>query len=255
MSAHLRYTNEEIIEAYHLKGSIWRAAKSLGCCGQSLWERLKRMGYSLPNGAWSDDEVAELRAIASECTLGEVGRRLGRSYASVACKVSELGIGTRFGNSQVRKVKRGSGLTKPVMAKHAKDLANWTGSAKQFCRQRGLDMEIFVQAMQIHEPDAWTQYVSTHSELASAALAAMFGILCSGMIPKSNKPAVAVALACCALTGSILAVSDQPRLAWLRGSASYANGKRSRYLLTTSLGKRMTQRIPSCWPFAPGATA
>src|SRR2546428_11763493 len=134
-----KFTNEQIIAAYNQTGSVWRAAKQLGLCGQSVWERLKRLGHPLSFSPWSEDELAELCALAPACTIGEIARRLARSYGSVATKISELGIGVRFGN-RIR-TKRGTGLTKSVVARYLKDLNNWGGSAQQFCRQRGLDIE------------------------------------------------------------------------------------------------------------------
>lgn len=161
-----RFTSEQIIEAYKGTGSVWKAAKLLGICGQSVWERLKRLDYELVNENWSAEEIGELKQISSQCTLGEVARRLGRSYASVACKVSELGVGVRYGNRIGGRLKRGSGLTKSVVGQYRRQLGNWDGSVKQFCIQRGIDLELFVQALQRYDPEFWDSYVRDHSDLA-----------------------------------------------------------------------------------------
>lgn len=161
-----RVTNEQVIAAYRQTGNIWKAAKLLGIGGQSLWERLKRLGVSLANERWSDEEVAELLTLAESCTLAEIGRRLGRSYAGVACKVSELGIGVRYGNRVRTKLKRGSGLTKAAVAQYIKQLSNWGGPLRQFCVQRGIDLEQFVRALQHYAPDYWATYTREHSDMA-----------------------------------------------------------------------------------------
>lgn len=166
MSAQQRFTNEQIIAAYKATGSVWKAAKNIGACGQSVWERLKRLGYEMPNQKWSEAEIAELEALAPACTVGEIARRLGRSYPAVACKVSEKGIGVRYGNNLQRKSIRGSGLTKSATSNLVKQLSNYGGSIKSFAVQRGLDLESLVAAIQRYQPEYWTGYVRQHSELS-----------------------------------------------------------------------------------------
>ncbi len=51
-------TNQEIIDAYKATGSIWRAAKALGLCGQSVWERLRALGYPIASRKWSGVPMA-----------------------------------------------------------------------------------------------------------------------------------------------------------------------------------------------------
>lgn len=160
-----RFTNEEIIKAYKDTGSVWKAAKLLGCVGQSVWERLRRLGYQVSHQQWTIDEIEELKQLAPDCTIGEISRRLARSYASVACKASELQVGLRTGVRGPRKVKRGSGLTKSVVAKLISDLARFGGTLRQFSIQHGLDLETFVQAIQQYDAEFWRGYVRQHSEL------------------------------------------------------------------------------------------
>lgn len=161
----MRVTNEQIIAAYKETGSIWKAAKLLGVCGQSVWERLKRIGYPLYCEGWTEDDTQELKQLAPECTIGEIARRLGRPYAGVASRISRLGIGVRFGNRQKLTLKRGSGLTKATTAQYLKELINWDGSVRQFCVQRGLHVETFIKALQMRQPDGWEAYVRSHSDL------------------------------------------------------------------------------------------
>ncbi len=166
MSNPKRVTNDQIVAAYREAGSVWKAAKALGICGQSVWERLRSLGIKLAASRWTSTEIQELNALAQNCTVGEIGRRLGRSYAAVACKVSELQIGVRYGNSLKRKLIRGPGITKAVARKLCNELANFGGSARRFCVHRGLDLESFVLAVQRHDPQFWESYVASHSELA-----------------------------------------------------------------------------------------
>jgi hypothetical protein len=159
-----RVSNEQVVSAYRATGSIWKAAKQLGICGQSLWERLHAIGYRLGNTPWTEEEIEELKLLAKECSLGEIARRLGRPYAGTACKASELHL--RLGIPRAKKIKRGSGLTKEVMARHVKALSVWGGSVRQYCIQRGIELETFVHVLQRENLPFWESYVKSHSDLS-----------------------------------------------------------------------------------------
>lgn len=161
----LKVTNEQIINTYKKTGSVWRAAKELGICGQSVWERLKILGYVMPCTTWTEEEVIELTALAPQCTIGEIARRLGRPYAGVAGKISQLQLGVRYGNQRKSDIKRGSGLTKTVVLSLVKDLSKWSGSIRQFCQQRGLDIEVLIKAIQRYSPEFWVEYTKAHSDM------------------------------------------------------------------------------------------
>lgn len=156
---------EEIIQAYRETGNIWSAAKRLGMCGQSVWERLRALDYPMAHRAWSVDEVEELKRIAGECTIGEIATRLGRPYAGIACKISELGLGTRYGNKQQRKAPKG--YAKPRVEKLIDRLERYGGSIRSFCRNHSLDLELFIQAIQRIDRQFWDDYTRRRSDLTA----------------------------------------------------------------------------------------
>lgn len=161
-----RVSNEQIVEAYKKFGSVWKAAKEVGLCGHSVWERLGTLGYKLQSSRWSPEEVGELKALAETCTSSEIARRLGRTFTAVCCQLSIMGIYTRKGRARSLP-KRGSGLDKRKMEQLRRELSSWSGTAKQFCIQRGLNMTAFVEAYRRHFPDDWDAYVKAHSQLQS----------------------------------------------------------------------------------------
>lgn len=158
MPARTLASNEEIIEAYKATGSVWKAAKTLGLCGQSVWERLKRLKYDLPGTNWTDEEHAELRSLAGQCTLAEIAKRIGRPYGSVADKMSALGLTNLVRASNKKVSLRGTGLTAETIKKHIQELEAFKGTLGQFCRQRGFSIDVFVKAVQKYQPDFWTEY-------------------------------------------------------------------------------------------------
>jgi uncharacterized CHY-type Zn-finger protein len=148
-------TSEQIVSAYKDTGSVWEAARRLGMCGQSVWERLRALGHAMPNRKWSAEEIEELKRQIDNRTLSEIAINLGRPYAGVACMASRLGIVTRHGNRLKRKIPRGSGLTKPLITALLRDLQEWGGSIRQFCRSRGLSLDVFAMAVQKHDAETW----------------------------------------------------------------------------------------------------
>lgn len=154
-------TSEQIVAAYKETGSVWKAAKRLGIAGQSVHDRMVRLGHPMPSQRWTDEEHAELRRLAGQCTLSEIVRRLGRPYGSVATKLSALGL-----TNQVRVAKRklrlrGTGFNSTTTKQYLKELMAFDGTVTRFCRQRGLDVDILVKAAQHFEPDFWKQYTAT----------------------------------------------------------------------------------------------
>jgi hypothetical protein len=160
-------TTEQIIEAYKETGSVWKAAKKLGLCGQSVWERLKRAGYSLPGSKWTEDEINELIALAGHCTLAEIARRLARPYGSIATKMSDMGLTNRIRAANKAVSLRGTGLTAVSVKRMTRELQTFDGALSQFCRQRGFSIDVIVKAIQKYEPLFWEQYTKEHAATAA----------------------------------------------------------------------------------------
>ncbi len=154
----MKATAEQVVAAYRETGSVWQAAKRLGMCGQSVWERLRHIGVEMQSTKWTDAEVAELKVLIGTSTLGQIALQLGRPYAGVACKASELGIVTRFGNKIVRKLPRGSGLTKPVVKRLLKEFKATDSSMREFCRTKSISLDSFAIAVQAHAPSDWVEF-------------------------------------------------------------------------------------------------
>jgi 5-methylcytosine-specific restriction endonuclease McrA len=159
MPARQLVTNEEVIAAYQETGSAWKAAKKLGICGQSVWERLKRMGYSLPSSEWTEEEISTLRELAGTMPLAELAAKLCRPDGSGAGRLSALGISGRCKPPAVNL--RGTGLTKDAVRGLVKDLGVFKGKLTNFCRQRGMKVDLFVKAVQQHAPEFWSEYSKT----------------------------------------------------------------------------------------------
>jgi molybdenum-dependent DNA-binding transcriptional regulator ModE len=161
----MKATNEQIIQAYRDTGSVWAAAKRLGMCGQSVWERLRALDHPMANADWTEIEIEELRRLAGNCTIGEIANRLGRPYAGVAGKISRLQLGIRYGNQLQRK--RVTGYPKKRVLKLIGELEGYDGSLRQFCRDRSLDLEYLIGCIQRIDRPFWEDYTRRRSDLTS----------------------------------------------------------------------------------------
>lgn len=91
-----RVSDEEIVAAYRETGSIWKAARRLGLVGQSVHERLRRLGIPLAHQEWEPAEVEEAQRLAIQGEpLAQIAARVGRTHHAVALKLSRTGVGSR----------------------------------------------------------------------------------------------------------------------------------------------------------------
>jgi len=164
-SPQLKASSQQIIDAYRETGTVWEAGKRLGMAGQSVWERLRALDYPMVGQDWTDAEIEELKALVGRCTIGEIATRLGRAYAGIACKISELQIGTRYGNRQRRK--RIAGYPKKRVQKLINLLERYNGSLRQFCRHHALDLEYFIVCVQRIDRPFWDDYTRRKSDLTA----------------------------------------------------------------------------------------
>ena len=163
--ARLKATNEQIIAAYRETGSVWRAAERLGMGGQSVHERLIALGHPMPARRWDDEEIAKLQSLVDHLPISEIAHRLGRPYAGVACKISELGIGSRAGNKGSRKIPRGQGLDKASLRKYAREIDDADITVHAFARRHKFVVETLCRAFETRLPEWWVLYREKHAEL------------------------------------------------------------------------------------------
>lgn len=175
-----RHTNEEIISAYQATGSVWAAGRQLGLAGQTVHGRLRAVGYKTGSG-WSELEVERLRELVGQTTIGRIADELGRSYASIACKTHELGVGNRYGNRIKKKVPRGLGLDKASLKKHMQAIDDSDVPATRYCRQNGMNIDLFVRAIENHFPEWWISYRNAHTDMPEAVCPG-----CDGLFYPSN---------------------------------------------------------------------
>lgn len=86
----------EIAEAYARLGSVWKAAESLGMCGQSVHERLVKLGVSNPPNVWAAEEVDRIKReyviYRDAGRLEQLADSMGRPKTSLCRQARILGL-------------------------------------------------------------------------------------------------------------------------------------------------------------------
>lgn len=92
----MKATDEQILAAYHRFGSVWKAAEHLGMCGQSVHERLARMGASKPVRVVTDEERQIIRERyqehANNGTVHILASEMGRTRHFLSRVARSMGL-------------------------------------------------------------------------------------------------------------------------------------------------------------------
>ena len=109
MSYPPKVTNEQVMESYNRLGNIWKVGNELGICGQSVWERLKKLGIA-DKDKWTDEQLQILRQAYSvennkPLNINELSIELGRHKSNVCTKAKSLGLTTNRNRTRTDKVK------------------------------------------------------------------------------------------------------------------------------------------------------
>jgi len=91
-----KVSDEIIIESYQRLRSVWKVAKEVGLCGQSVHERVKRLGVKTKYPPFTDKEKQVLvDEYIKYRNLGELQRlaeKLNRTKQFICRKAKELGL-------------------------------------------------------------------------------------------------------------------------------------------------------------------
>jgi len=91
-------SDQEVAQAYISFGSAKKAAQALGMCGQSVHERLRRLGIARPINTWNDEEIKRVRELyesgfeAGDGKLKDLSRSINRTVPLISRKAKELGL-------------------------------------------------------------------------------------------------------------------------------------------------------------------
>lgn len=88
--------DEAIVSAYAQLGSVWKAAKAVNLCGQTVHERLVRIGKIKPANVFTEDEREMLRKEYTEHRnkgkLDSLAQKMGRTKPFLCRQARAMGL-------------------------------------------------------------------------------------------------------------------------------------------------------------------
>ena len=91
-----RVSDTTLIESYSKTGNVWKTAAEVGLCGQTVYERLKKLNVVKTMNLWTpeDDKILlnEYKKHKADNTLEELARKLGRTKTFSCRKARALGL-------------------------------------------------------------------------------------------------------------------------------------------------------------------
>lgn len=104
-------TDKQIVDSYEKTGNIWKAAEELGMCGQSVQERLVKLGIKRKNPHMTIAEAEEINDLYQTDFLAgnelkKLSNKLGRTEQWISRKARDMGL-TDSHRQRSEPVKRG----------------------------------------------------------------------------------------------------------------------------------------------------
>ena len=163
MSTPPKHTDDEIRDAYERTGSIWKAADELGMCGQSVHERLVKMGVDTSLNLFTEDDekyLAERYVLYRDAAqLQVLADELGRTKAFICRKARALGLTDR--NWKMRPFRKWTDMPDAVLIGTWERFKRGRAGVSAFCRDNHYNIQSFTDAMRRVFPDEYDAVVAS----------------------------------------------------------------------------------------------
>ncbi len=162
MSYRKKATDDQLREAYGRLGNIWKVAAEFGMCGQSVHERLKRMGIDTSQNLFTkeDEEYLAERYVPyrDAGALQVLADEMGRTKQFICRKAGALGLTDK--NCKRRYLRVWEDMPREAVQ------GIWDGFKRQrlgvteFCRRRHYDIQHFIDCMRRNFPEEYEEVVA-----------------------------------------------------------------------------------------------
>lgn len=100
MPARKKATNEQLLESYAKHGNIWKVAEDFLMCGQSVHERLQKLGIVMKDDEFTEDQIVLITRFYTEralmrrgdFSLDDLAKMIGKDKANICRKARKLGL-------------------------------------------------------------------------------------------------------------------------------------------------------------------
>ena len=150
-------TDREILTAYEKTKSVHKAGKLLGMYGQTVHNRLRKLGVCFRNRRWTTREkqilVEQYTRYRDAGRLSALAEKLTRTKHLLCRKARELGLTNAEGPKLWNRVWKG--LPQPEAVKIFERFKRSSLGVGHFCARYGYDDLGFSRCMQSHFSDEW----------------------------------------------------------------------------------------------------
>lgn len=157
----MKATDAEILSAYERLGSVWKTADELGMCGQSVHERLVRMGANKPVNVFTDAEkeilMREYIPYKDAGKLDTLAAKMGRTKQFICRKAGELGLTDR--NTARQYLRVWDTIDDEVLYDLMHKYSRSQGTISEFCTRHGYGSVGFERECAKRFPAEWEAIV------------------------------------------------------------------------------------------------
>lgn len=154
-------SDKEIKEAYKRLGSVWKVAEELGMCGQSVHERLVKMGESKHiNVLTKDEEEMLLREYIPYRDAGKLdtlAAKMGRTKQYICRQAGKLGLTDKNTDSKYLRV--WDNLEDEILYSLMEKYSHSQGTVAEFCKRHGYGSVGFERECSKRFPAEWEAIV------------------------------------------------------------------------------------------------
>jgi hypothetical protein len=156
-----KVTDQQLAASYARTRSVWTTAKEVGMCGQSVHERLVKLGLNNHSNVFTEAEKKLLQqryVLAADAgRLAELAAEMGRTKQFICRQARELGLTDRKRKKAYLSVWKyvDEATARPIFEKFKKSSL---GLGK-FCKRFGYDDLGFYKCMKGFFPDEWEHVI------------------------------------------------------------------------------------------------
>ena len=157
MSYPMKATDEQVRAAYERLGNVWKVADELGMCGQSVHERLRRMGVdtSLNLFTMEDEEYLAERYVPyrDAGALQVLADEMGRTKQFICRKAGEMGLTDK--KCERRYLRVWKDMPREAVQGIWETFKRQRYGITEFCRRRHYDIQHFTDCMRRNFPEEY----------------------------------------------------------------------------------------------------
>jgi hypothetical protein len=156
-------SDAQIIDVYKQTGNIWKAAEILRLCGQSVQERLIRLGIKRKFPKWTQAEdtlLCEKYVIhRNSGTLRVLAKEMGRTIPLICRYAKRLGLTDRHATKPFLRVWKG--MSEKDASKHFERFRKSSLGLGAYCLKNHFDDLGFSQTLKSYFPDEWDALIES----------------------------------------------------------------------------------------------